>query len=76
MNDIEMLRRIKTSKGYSYDAMARAMGVTLVTVFRWLHKKSNPSPMAQEKINAYIHSENIAIARSVNELVAKKGGTR
>ena len=76
MNDIEMLRRIKTRKGYTYDEMSRAMGVTLVTVFRWLHKKSNPSPMAQEKINAYIHSENIAIARSVNELVAKKGGTR
>ena len=71
-----MLRRIKTRKGYTYEEMADAMGVSLWTVFRWLHKKSNPSPMAKEKINAYIHSESIAIARSVNELVAKKGGTR
>ena len=74
MNDIEMLRRIKTRKGYTYEEMADAMGVSLWTVFRWLRKIRNPSPMAQEKINAYIHSENIAIARSVNELVAKKGG--
>jgi transcriptional regulator with XRE-family HTH domain len=59
MNDIEMLRRIKERKGYTLDQMARAMGVTLRTIFRWLHKENAPSPMAQEKINAYIHAESV-----------------
>lgn len=57
MNDIEMLRRIKERRGYTLDEMARAMGVTLRTIFRWLHKQSDPSPMAKEKINAYIKRE-------------------
>ena len=57
MNDIEMLRRIKEQRGYTLEEMARAMGVTLRTIFRWLHKENAPSPMAKEKINAYIHEE-------------------
>jgi transcriptional regulator with XRE-family HTH domain len=59
MNDIEMLRRIKERKGYTLDEMARAMGVTLRTIFRWLHKENEPSPMAKEKINSYIHAESV-----------------
>ena len=59
MNDIEMLRRIKTRKGYTYEEMADAMGVSLWTVFRWLRKIRKPSPMAKEKINAFIHSQSL-----------------
>jgi transcriptional regulator with XRE-family HTH domain len=62
MNNIEQLRRIKKQKGYTYDAMAKAMGVTLVTVFRWLHKQNEPSPMGREKIAAYV--ERIALDKS------------
>lgn len=57
MNDIEMLRRIKTRKGYTYEEMADAMGVSLWTVFRWLRKIRKPSPMAKERIGDYIRKE-------------------
>jgi transcriptional regulator with XRE-family HTH domain len=57
MNDIKMLSEIKKRKGYTYAEMAAAMGVTLVTVFRWLKGKNDPSPMAKARINHYIHSE-------------------
>ena len=56
MNDIEYLRREKERRGVSYETMAREIGVSMRTLFRWLHRQSVPSLMGQEKILTYANT--------------------
>jgi transcriptional regulator with XRE-family HTH domain len=58
MNDIEYLRRLKKTHGLSYREMAFLMKVPLRTLFRWLHKECEPSPMGQRLISAFIKEIN------------------
>jgi transcriptional regulator with XRE-family HTH domain len=53
MNDIEYLRREKQMRGLSYELMARELGVSMRTLYRWLIGENKPSLMGREKIAAY-----------------------
>ena len=53
MNDIEYLRREKERRGISYETMARDIGVSMRTLYRWLIGESKPSLMGREKIAGY-----------------------
>jgi DNA-binding transcriptional regulator YiaG len=44
--DIRDMIKIKEERKISWETVAREIGVTLQTVFRWVKNKSLPSPMA------------------------------
>lgn len=54
MNDIDALRRIRQTKKITLREMAADLGVTIATLHAWLHKTRKPSPLAADRIKAYL----------------------
>jgi putative transcriptional regulator len=46
----EDLKYLRKTKGWTQEELARKLGVTLNTVQRWEMGKTQPSPLAKEKI--------------------------
>lgn len=53
--EIEQLQEFKKRSGWSYEKIASFMGVHAQTIVFWLTGKTNPSPMAKEKINKFLN---------------------
>lgn len=53
-NEIEQLRQIKEREKISYEGLARELGVSFQTIYRWLKKGSNPSVMGLRTIREYL----------------------
>ena len=52
MNDFSLrLKLFRNNNKLSQEKLARIIGVSLMTVQRWECGKSNPSPLAKEKLN-------------------------
>ena len=49
---LKKLKKIKKTK--TYDAMARELGVSYMTVYRWLKGRNSPSGLALEKVERYV----------------------
>ncbi|MEE8418929.1 MAG: helix-turn-helix transcriptional regulator [Dehalococcoidales bacterium] len=46
----DKIRQCRVSKGWSQEVLARHIGVSHNTVQRWEAGKTNPSPLAMEKL--------------------------
>ncbi len=51
---IQALKKLRKRAGYSQQALAVRLGIALPTVSRWENKRSKPSPLALEKIEAFL----------------------
>lgn len=49
------IKRLRKKLGLSQEALARLLGVSLITVNRWEHG-TKPSPLAEEKIGRLLKS--------------------
>lgn len=49
------LKHCRVSKGWSQEQLARGLGVSLNTVQRWESGKTRPSPLAMEKLQAWLN---------------------
>ncbi|MFC1917659.1 multiprotein-bridging factor 1 family protein [Chloroflexota bacterium] len=47
---VDKLRHCRERKGWTQEHLARSIGVSLNTVQRWESGKTNPSPLAMEKL--------------------------
>lgn len=50
----QALRKLRKRMGLSQQALAVRLGIALPTVSRWENKRSLPSPLALEKIEAFL----------------------
>ena len=46
----ELIRELRISTGLTQEKFAAKLGVTLLTINRWENGRSQPSPLAMEKI--------------------------
>lgn len=46
----DRIKRIRLSRGWSQERMARELGVSFTTVNRWERGRTSPSPMASKSI--------------------------
>ena len=58
MNAIDRLKEIKEREALTYEEMARKLGVSWRTLYRWLNKNNKPSPMASMRIAEFIRRQN------------------
>jgi len=54
MEEIKVLKIIMKRHGLSQEKVARELGISSRTVFRWLHKKNEPSELALIQIERLI----------------------
>lgn len=54
IDHVEMLREFKKKSGWSYEKIARGLGVHSQTVQAWFSEKYRPSPLAKEKIDRFL----------------------
>jgi transcriptional regulator with XRE-family HTH domain len=47
----DRIKKLRKSKGWSQEQLARSLGVALNTVQRWEMGKTKPSPLAREKLD-------------------------
>lgn len=57
MADIKRLKQIKERRHISLETMAREIGISSRTLFRWFHLKFKPSLLAQRLIGNYIKKQ-------------------
>lgn len=57
MKEIESLKQIKARRQISLETMSREIGVSMRTLFRWIHGENNPSMMALKRLDEYIHRQ-------------------
>ncbi len=53
-NEVRRLKEIKKENHYSDEMIARKLGVSFLTVNRWLNGKTEPSQLALEKLQDYL----------------------
>jgi len=63
MTDIKALKQIRKRHSLSFEAIAREMGLSHRTIFRWIHGESLPSPMARQRLAEYIKRQKETEAR-------------
>ena len=51
---VQELKKLRKRVGLSQQALAVRLGIALPTVSRWENKRSYPSPLALEKIKAFL----------------------
>jgi len=51
---VQELKKLRKRAGFSQQALAVRLGIALPTVSRWENGKSHPSPLALEKIEAFL----------------------
>ncbi|MFQ5797598.1 MAG: helix-turn-helix domain-containing protein [Bacteroidota bacterium] len=49
-NGMKTLKNLMEHRHLSVERVAVDLGVTFMTVYRWLSNKSEPSPLAREKL--------------------------
>lgn len=54
IDEIERLKQFKKKSNWSYEKMARYMGVHSQTLMNWMRGDYKPSPMAREKIRKFL----------------------
>jgi len=54
MNRIEKLKEIIKEKELTQEALARELGVSLMTIFRWLHGINRPKGLSLKVIDEWI----------------------
>jgi DNA-binding transcriptional regulator YiaG len=52
--DVDRLVQYRKKRGISLETLGRLLGVSWVTVFRWEHKQSVPSPLAAHRIATFL----------------------
>lgn len=57
MNEIEKLKQYKEEKDISYEKLAREIGVSYRTLFRWLNEDSKPSDMGLKIIKDFLEDK-------------------
>lgn len=50
----EIIRGVRTALGLTQQAFATRLGVALPTVSRWENEKHRPSPLALDKVAAFL----------------------
>jgi len=53
---LKELIKFKKESGWSYDRIARGMGVHTQTVTGWIQGRYKPSPLAMPKVEAFLKS--------------------
>lgn len=53
---IELLRLIEKN-GYNHAAVARELGVSYMSIYRWTHGKGKPSPSMKKLISVCLEME-------------------
>lgn len=51
---VEMLREFKKKSGWSYEKIAREIGVSMLTVQHWIKGKYKPSRLARKEIEFFL----------------------
>jgi len=51
---VEILREFKKRSGWSYEKIAREIGVSMLTVQNWIKGKYTPSPLARKEIEIFL----------------------
>lgn len=74
---IQGLKKLRKREGLSQQALAVRLGIALPTVSRWENGRSRPSPLALEKIEAFLRGmgeegESLLRAFFLNEAIRKK----
>lgn len=54
IDELKMLIEFKKKSGWSYERIARELGVHSQTVQAWFSEKYKPSPLAKEKIERFL----------------------
>lgn len=54
LKEVKMLRDFKEESGWSYEKIAREIGVTQRSVILWLKHDKRPMPLAREAIRAFL----------------------
>lgn len=57
MNEIQELKRLKKETGLSYEKMAREIGISWRSLYRWLKGNSLPSDLALKAIKKYLDNQ-------------------
>ncbi|MBE9216806.1 helix-turn-helix transcriptional regulator [Plectonema cf. radiosum LEGE 06105] len=50
----ELIRELRISTGLTQEKFAAKLGVTLLTINRWENGRSQPSPLAMEKVEGML----------------------
>ena len=51
---VELLRKFKEKSGWSYEKIAREIGVSMLSVQNWISGKFKPSRLAEKEINFFL----------------------
>jgi len=54
MNELDQLRQFKDQENISYEKLAREIGISYRTLFRWLNGESKPSDMGLKIIKEFL----------------------
>ena len=54
IKEVEMLREFKNKSGWSFEKIAREIGVSHQTVMMWINHGVKPMPLAQKAIRAFL----------------------
>ena len=54
IKEVEMLREFKEKNGWSFERIAREIGVTQQSVMSWINHGVKPMPLAQKAIRAFL----------------------
>jgi len=54
MDRIEKLNNAMKDRGHTQESLARELGVTMMTIFRWLHRKNTPKGLSIIAIDRWI----------------------
>jgi len=54
IREVEMLRKFKNESGWSFEKIAREIGVSHQSVMAWLNKGVKPNPLARKAIKAFL----------------------
>ena len=54
IKEVEMLREFKNKSGWSFEKIAREIGVSHQTTMAWINHNAKPHPLAQKAIRAFL----------------------
>jgi transcriptional regulator with XRE-family HTH domain len=54
IKEVEMLRDFKNKSGWSFEKIARQIGVSHQSVMAWINRGVKPNPLARKAIKAFL----------------------
>ncbi len=63
----ELIRELRISTGLTQEKFAAKLGVTLLTINRWENGRSQPSPLAMEKVELLIGEMGDTLSESLRD---------